>query len=65
VQVRYGHDDLELAVLDDGNGGAAPVNGGGHGLVGMRERVAMYGGSIEAGPERPEGFAVRVRLPVR
>jgi signal transduction histidine kinase len=65
VQVRYGHDDLELAVLDDGHGGTAPVSGGGHGLVGMRERVAMYGGSIEAGPERPDGFAVRVRLPVR
>jgi signal transduction histidine kinase len=65
VQVRYGHDQLELAVRDDGEATATAKDGGGHGLVGMRERVAMYGGSIEAGPEQPGGFAVRVRLPVR
>jgi signal transduction histidine kinase len=65
VHVRYGRDQLELAVRDDGHGTADAADGGGHGLVGMRERVAMYGGSIEAGPEQPGGFAVRVRLPVR
>jgi signal transduction histidine kinase len=65
VHVGYGHDQLELAVRDDGHGAPSTVAGGGHGLVGMRERVAMYGGSIEAGPEQRGGFAVRVRLPVR
>lgn len=65
VEIRYGLDQLELEVRDDGQGAIAPVHGGGHGLVGMRERVAMYGGSIEAGPDQPAGFAVRVRLPVR
>jgi signal transduction histidine kinase len=65
VEVRYGTDQLELAVSDDGLGSPAAVEGGGHGLVGMRERVAMYGGSIEAGPAAPGGFAIRVRLPVR
>jgi signal transduction histidine kinase len=65
VEVSYDTEALELLVSDDGHGGVTPVGGGGHGLVGMRERVAMYGGSIEAGPRRPTGFAVRVRLPVR
>jgi signal transduction histidine kinase len=66
VEIRYGADQLELVVRDDGRrGNASPVDGGGHGLVGIRERVAMYGGSIEAGPQQPAGFAVRVLLPVR
>jgi signal transduction histidine kinase len=66
VEIRYGADQLELVVRDDGRrGNASPVDGGGHGLAGMRERVAMYGGSIEAGPQQPAGFAVRVLLPVR
>ena len=65
VEIRYGHDELELLVRDDGRGSREAVEGGGHGLVGMRERVAMYGGSIEAGRDVKAGFAVRVRLPVR
>jgi signal transduction histidine kinase len=65
VEIRYGPDELELVVRDDGRASTAPVDSGGHGLVGMRERVAMYGGSIEAGPDLDAGFAVRVRLPVR
>jgi signal transduction histidine kinase len=60
VRVRYGDDSLELEISDDGAGAAAPVEGGGHGLVGMRERVALYGGRRQDG-----GFAVRVLLPVR
>jgi signal transduction histidine kinase len=66
VTVRYGRSDVEIEVLDDGS---AAVNGhsgaGGHGLVGMRERMALYGGQVEAGTRPAGGFAVRARLPVR
>jgi signal transduction histidine kinase len=65
VRVRYGEDSLELEISDDGAGAAAPVEGGGHGLVGMRERVALYGGRLDAGRRQDGGFAVRVLLPVR
>ncbi len=66
VRVRYGADSLELEIVDDGGGSAAaPVLGGGHGLVGMRERVALYGGRLDAGRQREGGFAVRVALPIR
>lgn len=65
VEIHYGLDDLGLVVRDDGQGSASPVDSGGHGLVGMRERVSMYGGTIQAGPHQPGGFAVRVRLPLR
>jgi signal transduction histidine kinase len=62
VRVAYGRRRLELAVDDDGPGSAAPDDGRGHGLVGMRERVALYGGRFEAGPRPDGGFAVRATL---
>lgn len=62
VVVRYGNDDVELEIADTGLGPGAS-NGEGHGLVGMRERVSLYGGKIEAGPGDGGGFAVRARLP--
>jgi len=65
VRVRYGPDSLELEIADDGAGAATPVAGGGHGLVGMRERVALYGGRFEADRRASGGFAVKVLLPVR
>jgi signal transduction histidine kinase len=65
VQVRYGRDSLELEIVDDGAGAAAPVSSGGHGLVGIRERVALYGGRLDAGRRPSGGFAVRVLLPIR
>ena len=65
VQVRYGADSLELEIADDGLGGQAPVVSGGHGLAGMRERVALYGGRLDAGRRPSGGFAVRVLLPIR
>ena len=65
VHVRYGPESLELEIVDDGAGAAASVAGGGHGLVGMRERVALYGGRLDAGRHPGGGFAVRVLLPVR
>jgi signal transduction histidine kinase len=38
---------------------------GGHGLIGMRERVTLYGGALDAGPNADGGFSVRARLPKR
>jgi signal transduction histidine kinase len=65
VYVRYGEDSLELEIVDDGTGAEAPVSSGGHGLVGMRERVALYGGRLDAGRRPSGGFSVRVLLPIR
>lgn len=65
VHVRYGPDSLELEIIDDGGGSPAPVSSGGHGLVGMGERVALYGGQFDAGRVPSGGFAVRVLLPIR
>jgi signal transduction histidine kinase len=65
VRVHYRADSLELEIVDDGGGAAAPVASGGHGLVGMRERVALYGGRLDAGRRPSGGFAVRVLLPIR
>jgi signal transduction histidine kinase len=66
VKVEYGR-ELVLEVLDDGaraNGHPAAPPGSGHGLVGMRERTTLYGGSLEAGPRPGGGFAVKARLPL-
>ena len=65
VAIRYGNDALELEVVDDGAGASAAVTSGGHGLVGMRERVALYGGKLDAGRRPGGGFAVHVLLPTR
>jgi signal transduction histidine kinase len=64
VTVRYGGDQLELEVVNDGSTDAdgSPA---GHGLVGMEERVALYGGKLEAAPRREGGYVVRAELPVR
>jgi len=55
---------LALEVSDDGRGAAAVSDGRGQGLVGMRERAAMFGGSVAAGPRAGGGFRVRVDLPM-
>jgi signal transduction histidine kinase len=65
VHVRYGSDSLELEIVDDGQGGSKRTSGGGHGLVGMRERVALYGGRFDASRRPSGGFAIRVVLPIR
>jgi signal transduction histidine kinase len=63
VELTYGEDDLTLRVMDDGR--AEPTSNGsrGHGLIGIRERVAVVGGEVEAGPRDGGGFEVRARLP--
>ena len=63
VRVRYLDSALEIEVTDDGRGRGEPPAGGGLGLVGMRERVALYGGTLDAGPRRGRGYAVVARLP--
>jgi signal transduction histidine kinase len=63
VLVRYEAGDIEVTVSDDGQG-AGSGDGGGHGLVGMRERVAVYGGELEAGPRPEGGYRLRAKLPV-
>jgi signal transduction histidine kinase len=68
VRVQREPRALTIEVLDDGNGksanGRAPIEGGGHGLPGMRERAALYGGRLEAGPRESGGYAVRAQLPL-
>jgi signal transduction histidine kinase len=57
--------ELQIEVVDDGNERSrGSRDGGGYGLVGMRERVALYGGTFEAGPRPKRGFAVVARLPM-
>jgi signal transduction histidine kinase len=63
VIVRYSDGEIELIVSDDG-AGPGDTAGGGHGLVGMRERVSVYGGELEAGPRPEGGFRLRAKLPL-
>jgi signal transduction histidine kinase len=65
VRIRYEPDSLELEIVDDGAGAGARPEGAGHGLVGMRERVALYGGRLDARRREGGGFAVRALLPIR
>jgi signal transduction histidine kinase len=61
--VDYGASLVDLRVVDDGSGPGSSGPGG-HGLVGMRERAAAYGGTLEAGPRPDGGWAVHALLPV-
>jgi signal transduction histidine kinase len=65
VSLRYEPEAVEVAVEDDGSGhGRSGPAGGGRGLLGMRERVAVYSGTLRAGPAPDGGFAVQARLPL-
>jgi signal transduction histidine kinase len=66
VAIAYEPGRVVLSVRDNGGGDAPPAeDSGGHGLVGMRERVTLYGGTLEAGPCDDGGFSVRAALPTR
>jgi len=63
--VRYEQDAIHVTVTDTGPAPIGPpAAGGGHGLVGMRERVLLYGGTVSAEPAPDGGFVVRARIPV-
>jgi signal transduction histidine kinase len=68
ISISYGPSDLEILVADDGHGQRAPdrgAAGGGQGIVGMRERAALLGGELTAGPRPGSGFQVQARLPLQ
>ncbi len=63
VRVSLGQDELSVEVQDDGIGAAAEAGLVGHGLIGIRERVGLFGGQCEIGAGSGGGFTVSVRLP--
>jgi signal transduction histidine kinase len=65
VTLRYGPDELRIEIRDDGTGGGGASNGQGYGLVGVRERVKIYGGTMTAGTAPDGGFVLDARLPLR
>jgi signal transduction histidine kinase len=64
VVIVYDTDVLGLTVTDDGRSAQPPADGPGHGLTGLRERVTLYGGELEAGPDPDGGFTLHARLPL-
>ncbi|RLE26708.1 MAG: sensor histidine kinase [Actinobacteria bacterium] len=66
VRIDFGDDVLTIEVSDDGVGASTALSrsGGGNGLIGIRERVDIYGGEFSAGPETGGGYVVRAVLPV-
>jgi signal transduction histidine kinase len=63
VTIRYAVADLELEIADDGAAAGGPADRTGHGLIGMRERVALHHGSLTTGALPGGGYAVTARLP--
>ncbi len=64
VVVEFEERELRLEVADSGGASAGPMSNSGRGLIGMRERVAMFGGQLETARQADGGFAVRARLPL-
>lgn len=63
IRLRAEGRELVIEVSDDGSGGTS-LPGAGHGIVGMRERAQLLGGSLDVGPRPDGGFAARARLPL-
>jgi signal transduction histidine kinase len=66
VTVQYRGDELEIRIVDDGRQPVPAIRTGsaGHGLIGMRERARIIGGTVTAGPRPQGGFEVRLVLPI-
>jgi signal transduction histidine kinase len=65
VRLRYAPRALDVEIRDDGRAASqSNGDGGGHGLIGMRERVALYGGELVTGPRAGGGYEVRAHLPL-
>jgi signal transduction histidine kinase len=62
VRLRYAADGVDVEVTDNGPGRAQPADSSGRGLDGMRERAAVYAGTVEAGPRATGGWRVHARL---
>jgi signal transduction histidine kinase len=65
VVLKFAEDQLQLEVVDTGGAVRDSADGSGRGLIGMRERVTMYGGDLEVGPRAGGGFRVLARLPLQ
>ncbi len=63
ISVRYDRDSVRLEIVDDGQR-PGRTGGNGHGLIGMRERAVLCGGTVDAAPRPAGGFAVRAHLPL-
>ncbi|AKU15355.1 sensor histidine kinase [Luteipulveratus mongoliensis] len=64
VRLEHRPGEIVISVVDDGRGSDTVSDGEGNGIPGMRERVQIYGGTLEAGPRRGPGFAVQATIPV-
>lgn len=65
IQVHYGDDELTVDVANtEGHQGAAAATGSGKGLIGLRERLALYGGTLHTGPRLTGGFRVKASIPL-
>jgi signal transduction histidine kinase len=65
VRLDYGPRDLRITVSDDGSGARSDSGSGGRGLIGLRERIAVYGGELDAGPRPGGGWRLAARIPLQ
>jgi signal transduction histidine kinase len=64
LTLRFDAGVLDIDISDDGIGSYSAGTATGHGLIGMRERVTLYGGHLECGPQQAGGWRVHARLPL-